>query len=86
MKVVIIRGTGLIGRKLASRLQPGEHDLVAGSPTGDGLKGVLTRAAAGVDATNSPSFEDNAVLDFFRSSTGHLLSRRSSRRLALHRT
>ena len=44
------------------------------SLTGEGLEKVLTRANVVVDVTNSPSFEDNAVLDFFRRSTGHLLS------------
>jgi uncharacterized protein YbjT (DUF2867 family) len=81
MKVVIIGGTGLIGRKLATKLQSGGHLVVAASPstgvnslTGEGLKKVLTGADVVVDVTNSPSFEDNAVLEFFRSSTGHLLS------------
>ena len=81
MKVVIIGGTGLIGRKLATKLQLGGQDVVAASPstgvnslTGEGLEKVLTQANVVVDVTNSPSFEDNAVLDFFRSSTGHLLS------------
>jgi uncharacterized protein YbjT (DUF2867 family) len=81
MKVVIIGGTGLIGRKLATKLQSGGHHVVAASPstgvnslTGEGLEKVLTRANVVVDVTNSPSFEDNAVLDFFRRSTGHLLS------------
>ena len=81
MKVVIIGGTGLIGRKLATKLQLGGQDVVAASPstgvnslTGEGLKRVLTGANVVVDVTNSPSFEDNAVLDFFRSSTEHLLS------------
>jgi uncharacterized protein YbjT (DUF2867 family) len=81
MKVVIIGGTGLIGRKLAAKLQSGGHDIVAASPstgvnslTGDGLEEVLTGANVVVDVTNSPSFEDDAVLDFFQRSTGHLLS------------
>jgi uncharacterized protein YbjT (DUF2867 family) len=81
MKVVIIGGTGLIGRKLATKLQAGGHHVVAASPstgvnsfTGEGLKKVLTGADVVVDVTNSPSFEDDAVLEFFRSSTGHLLS------------
>src|SRR4051794_31804260 len=81
MKVVIIGGTGLIGRKLATKLQAGGHQVVAASPstgvnsvTGEGLKEVLTGADVVVDITNAPSFEDNAVLEFFRSSTGHLLS------------
>ena len=81
MKVVIIGGTGLIGRKLATRLQSGGHDVVLASPstgvnslTGEGLKKAQTGANVVVDVTNSPSFEDNAVLDFFQSSTEHLLS------------
>ena len=81
MKVVIIGGTGLIGRKLATKLQSAGHDVVAASPstgvnsfTGEGLKEALTGANVVVDVTNSPSFEDNAVLDFFQSSTEHLLS------------
>ena len=81
MKVVIIGGTGLIGRKLATRLQSRGHEVVAASPstgvnslTGEGLNEALAGANVVVDVTNSPSFEDNAVLDFFRRSTGHLLS------------
>ena len=81
MKVVIIGGTGLIGRKLATKLQSAGHDVVAASPstgvnsfTGEGLKKAQTGANVVVDVTNSPSFEDNAVLDFFQSSTEHLLS------------
>ena len=81
MKIVIIGGTGLIGRKLATKLQSAGHEVVAASPstgvnslTGEGLKEALTGANVVVDVTNSPSFEDNAVLDFFRRSTGNLLS------------
>ena len=54
------------------------------SLTGEGLKRVLTGANVVVDVTNSPSFEDNAVLDFFRSSTGHLLSAAKARLFSLH--
>lgn len=85
MKVVIIGGTGLIGRKLATKLQSGGHQAVAASPstgvnsvTGEGLKEVLTAADVIIDVTNSPSFEENAVLEFFRSSTEHLLSAAAS--------
>ncbi len=81
MKVVIIGGTGLIGRKLAAKLEAGGHEVVAAAPstgvnslTGEGLEEALAGANVVVDVTNSPSFEDNAVLDFFRGSTGHLLS------------
>jgi uncharacterized protein YbjT (DUF2867 family) len=81
MKIVIIGGTGLIGRKLATKLLSAGHEVVAASPstgvnslTGEGLEEALTGANVVVDVTNSPSFEDNAVLDFFRRSTGNLLS------------
>src|SRR5918995_3075618 len=81
MKVVIIGGTGLIGRKLATKLQSAGHHVVAASPssgvnslTGEGLEEALTGADVVVDVTNSPSFEDNAVMDFFRTSTANLLA------------
>jgi uncharacterized protein YbjT (DUF2867 family) len=81
MKVVIIGGTGLIGRKLAAKLELRGHQVVAAAPstgvnslTGEGLKEALSGANVVVDVTNSPSFEDNAVMDFFRTSTEHLLS------------
>ena len=94
MKVIIIGGAGLIGRKLATKLQSGGHHVVAASPstgvnslTGEGLEKVLTQANVIVDVTNSPSFEDNAVLDFFRRSTGHLLSAAAAAGVShLHRT
>ena len=81
MKAVIIGGTGLIGRKLAADLEAGGHQVVAAAPstgvnslTGEGLEEALSGADVVVDVTNSPSFEDNAVMDFFRTSTGHLLN------------
>jgi uncharacterized protein YbjT (DUF2867 family) len=81
MKVVIIGGTGLVGRNLAARLQSRGHDVVAASPstgvnslTGEGLEEAMAGANVVVDVTNSPSFEDDAALNFFRTSTGHLLS------------
>jgi uncharacterized protein YbjT (DUF2867 family) len=81
MKVVIIGGTGLIGRKLAAKLESAGHEVVAAAPstgvnslTGEGLEAALMGANVVVDVTNSPSFEDNAVLEFFRTSTENLLS------------
>src|SRR5512134_132372 len=80
MKVVIIGGTGLIGRKLGSMLRSSGHSVIAASPssgvnsvTGEGLVQALSGADVLVDVTNSPSFEDEAVLEFFRASTRHLL-------------
>jgi uncharacterized protein YbjT (DUF2867 family) len=81
MKVVVIGGTGLIGSKLVSRLTEHGHEAVAASPntgvntiTGEGLADVLSGAAVVVDVSNSPSFEDAAVLEFFETSTRNLLA------------
>ena len=81
MKVVIIGGTGLIGSKVVTRLREQGHEAVPASPdtgvntlTGEGLADVLTGAAVVVDVSNSPSFDDAAVLRFFDTSTGNLLA------------
>jgi uncharacterized protein YbjT (DUF2867 family) len=81
MKIVIIGGTGLIGSKLVTRLREHGHQAVPASPdtgvntlTGEGLAQVLTGAAVVIDVSNSPSFEDAAVLKFFKTSTGNLLA------------
>ncbi|MEV5149474.1 SDR family oxidoreductase [Streptomyces sp. NPDC052727] len=80
MKVVVIGGTGLIGSKLVGKLNEHGHEAVAASPntgvntlTGEGLADVLEDASVVVDVSNSPSFEDQAVMDFFRTSTANLL-------------
>ena len=81
MKIVIIGGTGLIGSKLVTRLREQGHQAVPASPdtgvntlTGDGVAQVLTGAAVVIDVSNSPSFDDAAVLRFFETSTGNLLA------------
>jgi uncharacterized protein YbjT (DUF2867 family) len=81
MKVVIIGGSGLIGKKLAALLQQAGHEVAAASPssgvnavTGEGLSQALAGAEVVVDVTNSPSFEDEAVMNFFKSSTRNLLA------------
>jgi uncharacterized protein YbjT (DUF2867 family) len=81
MKIVIIGGTGLIGSKLVTRLREDGHEAVPASPdtgvntlTGEGLAQALTGAAVVIDVSNSPSFEDEAVLRFFETSTGNLLA------------
>ncbi len=81
MKVVVIGGTGLIGSKLVTKLTEHGHDAVAAAPntgvdtlTGEGLAEVMQAAQVVVDVSNSPSFEDAAVLDFFRTSTTNLLA------------
>ena len=81
MKFVIIGGTGLIGSKLVTRLREQGHQAVPASPdtgvntlTGEGLAQVLSGANVVIDVSNSPSFEDAAVLKFFETSTGNLLA------------
>jgi uncharacterized protein YbjT (DUF2867 family) len=81
MKIVVIGGTGLIGSKLVKKLREHEHEAVAAAPntgvntlTGEGLAEVLNGAAVVVDVSNSPNWEDVAVLEFFETSTRNLLS------------
>jgi uncharacterized protein YbjT (DUF2867 family) len=80
MKIVIIGGSGLIGSKVVRKLREQGNEAVPASPdtgvntlTGDGLAEALKGAAVVVDVSNSPSFEDTAVLNFFRTSTANLL-------------
>ncbi|WP_319462561.1 SDR family oxidoreductase [Micromonospora sp. RTP1Z1] len=81
MKIVVIGGSGLIGSKLVDRLGGQGHEAVAASPktgvntlTGEGLADALDNADVVVDVSNSPSFEDAAVLEFFETSTRNLLA------------
>src|SRR6476659_81623 len=81
MKIVVIGGTGLIGSRLVTKLNALRHEAVAASPntgvntlTGEGLAEVLQGAQVVVDVSNSPSFEDGAVMNFFQTSTRNLLS------------
>jgi uncharacterized protein YbjT (DUF2867 family) len=80
MKIVVIGGTGLIGSKLVNKLREDGHEAIAASPssgvntlTGEGLANALKGASVVVDVTNSPSWEDSAVLTFFQTSTRNLL-------------
>src|SRR5262245_42439335 len=81
MKVVVIGGTGLIGSKLVNKLREQGHEAVAAAPntgvntlTGEGLAEVLKGASVVVDVSNSPSWEDAEVLNFFETSTRNLLT------------
>lgn len=81
MKIVIIGGTGRIGTKLASLLRGRGHEVLQASPrtgvdaiTGEGLGTALSGADVVVDVANSPSFEDQAVLAFFETSSRNLLA------------
>ncbi len=80
MSIVVIGATGRVGSKVVAKLAEHGHDVVAVSPasgvdtvTGEGLAGALAGAEAVVDVSNSPSFEDAAALEFFETSTRHLL-------------
>ena len=80
MKIVVIGGTGLIGSKFVTKLREHGQEVVAASPatgvnslTGEGLADALKGASVVVDVTNSPSWEDAAVLKFFETSTRNLL-------------
>jgi uncharacterized protein YbjT (DUF2867 family) len=81
MKIVVIGGTGLIGSKVVAKLSERGCEAVAASPnsgvntlTGEGLAQVLEGASVVVDVSNSPSFEDAAVMKFFQTSTRNLLT------------
>jgi len=85
MKIVVIGGTGLIGSKLVPKLREQGHEAVAASPksgvntlTGEGLAEVLKGASVVVDVTNSPSWEDAVVMNFFETSTRNQLAYESA--------
>jgi uncharacterized protein YbjT (DUF2867 family) len=91
MKIVVIGGNGLIGRQVVDKLRGRGHEVVAASPrsgvntlTGEGLAPALTKAQVVVDVTNSPSFEDTAVMEFFTTSTRNLLAAEADAGVAHH--
>src|SRR4051794_28797885 len=91
MKVVVIGGTGLIGSQVVNMLEAVGHEAVAASPntgvntlTGEGLAEALEGASVVVDVSNSPSFEDAAVMAFFKTSTGNLLAAEAAAGVAHH--
>jgi uncharacterized protein YbjT (DUF2867 family) len=91
MKIVVIGGSGLIGSKLVSKLSEHGHaavgaDLKTGvnTVTGEGLGEVLDGAAVVVDVSNAPAWEDAAVMEFFKTSTGNLLAAEAAAGVAHH--
>ena len=85
MKIVVIGGSGLIGSKLVPKLREHGHEAIAASPnsgvntvTGEGLEKALKGAAVVVDVSNSPSWEDAAVMKFFETSTRNLLTQEAA--------
>jgi uncharacterized protein YbjT (DUF2867 family) len=91
MKIVVIGGTGLIGKKVVTNLRQKGHEVVGASPssgvntvTGEGLAQVLVGAQVVVDVANAPSWEDNAVLAFFETSGRNLLAAEAAAGVARH--
>ena len=91
MKITVIGGSGLIGSKLVSKLREDGQEAVPASPnsgvnsvTGEGLAEVLKGAAVVVDVTNSPSWEDAAVMKFFETSTRNLLAHEAAAGVGHH--
>jgi uncharacterized protein YbjT (DUF2867 family) len=91
MKIVVIGGTGLIGSKLVSTLRHRGHEVLAASPdsgvntiTGEGLAEALAGAQVVVDVSNSPSFEDKAVMEFFQTSCRNLLAAEANAHVRHH--
>ena len=79
MKILVIGGTGLIGSKVVARLRQRGHEAIAASPasgvntlTGEGLDAAMAGTDIVIDLANSPSFEDQAVLDFFQTAGRNL--------------
>jgi uncharacterized protein YbjT (DUF2867 family) len=91
MKIVVIGGTGLIGSKVVSKLGEQGHEALAASPdtgvntlTGEGLDEALEGASVVVDVSNAPAWEDDAVMEFFKTATGNLLAAEASAGLGHH--
>ena len=85
MRIVVIGGTGLIGSKLVEKLRTDGHDPLAASPdtgvntlTGEGLAEALEGAEVVVDVANAPNWGDEAVLEFFQTSTRNVLTAESA--------
>src|SRR5579871_4122881 len=81
MKIVVIGGTGLIGSKVVEQLKARGQEAIPAAPntgvntiTGEGLAEALKGASVVIDVTNAPSWEDDAVLKFFETSTRNLLA------------
>ena len=91
MKIIVIGGSGLIGKKLIPLLRAQGHEVQSASPstgvnavTGDGLADALNGADVVVDVSNSPSFADEDVMGFFAASTRNLLAAEVDARVKHH--
>ena len=79
MKIVVIGATGLIGSKVVGKIKLKGHKAIAAAPntgvkaiTGEDLAEALANAPVVVDVANSPSFADEAAMDFFQTAGGNL--------------
>jgi uncharacterized protein YbjT (DUF2867 family) len=79
MKIVVVGGTGLVGSKVVAKLKQKGHEAIAAAPntgvntlTGQGLAQALAGAQVVVDVSNSPSFDDQTAMDFFRTAGRNL--------------
>jgi uncharacterized protein YbjT (DUF2867 family) len=91
MKIVVIGGSGLIGSKLVEKLREAGHDPLPASPdsgvdtiSGEGLQGALEGAQVVVDVSNAPMWDDDAVMDFFRTSSHNLLAAETAAGVSHH--
>ena len=91
MKIVVIGGTGLIGKRLVHYLRKQGHEVVPASPssgvdafTGEGLAEALAGAKVVVDVANAPSWEDKAVMEFFETSGRNLLAAEAAANVQHH--
>src|SRR5262249_17886380 len=91
MKIVVIGGTGLIGSKLVALLRQRGQEVIPASPdsgvntlTGEGLTEALLGAQVVVDVANSPSFEDQAVMNFFLIGGRNLLAAEAKAKVGHH--
>jgi uncharacterized protein YbjT (DUF2867 family) len=91
MKLVVIGGSGLIGSKLVEKLRQGGHHPLAASPdsgvdtlTGEGLAEALDGSQVVVDVSNAPNWDDEAVMDFFLTSSRNILAAETAARVGHH--
>ena len=92
MKILVIGGTGLIGSKTSVLLRQGGHEVIAAAPntgvdsvTGEGLEHAMAGTQVVIDLSNSPSFGDAAVLEFFRTSGRNLVAAETAAGVQHHR-
>jgi uncharacterized protein YbjT (DUF2867 family) len=91
MRIVVLGGTGMIGSKTVPLLRQGGHEVVVAGPrtgvnvlSGDGLDVAMAGAAVSIDLTNSPSFEDRAVMDFFTTAGRNILAAEAAAGIGHH--